>query len=114
MSLNNPFFFLTASLSDKNHQRKHYKIWHVPYVCDKCDLVFETKSEFDKHLDSFQRPHIQCKHCKRTFWLQTNYKIHFNRIHRENFKSPTYSILTEKDIYLGKASKIKATNLCCF
>ena len=104
---------MTASLSDKNHQRKHYKIWHATYVCDRCDLVFETKSQFDEHLNSFQRPHIQCKLCQKKFLLQTNYKIHFNRIHREKFKSATYSILTEKDIYLGKASKIKATNFCC-
>ena len=99
--------------SDKNHQRRHYKFWHVNHVCDSCNIAFQTKCEFDKHLSSFNSKHIQCKLCKRTFLSQTNYKIHFNRIHREKFKSATYSILTEKDIYLGKASKIKATNFCC-
>ncbi|XP_076275208.1 zinc finger Y-chromosomal protein 2-like [Rhynchophorus ferrugineus] len=55
-----------------------FKIGVRKFLCNRCNLTFESKNTFEAHEQLHVRPKFQCKKCNTTFAKGANYQYHIN------------------------------------
>ena len=73
-----------------NHHKKVHLLIKPPqrYTCHECGASFEKKQQIESHINSVhlnERPY-QCNLCEKSFFIDSQLKIHMKRTHKEERK----------------------------